>query len=440
MSRRVLSYVNQLIEATNELALLEAYRIVVYLKDLPDRRLIPVRRFFTFEQEEIIQILSRFKVNPKNPLEVALAEGSLRRIETLLKKGAKLTGPQWRDRSPAELVFRRHNIVNRKKILQLLVEYGLDLKFRNEHGTNLLHSFADSVKKSDPDAVEIAKILLDAGVPLDEFNRSGMGLTPTHCAIFSRNSEFVSYLVSRGADVNEKTRVDRICPLMIASNYNELELAKLLVSKGADVNARDSMGSTPLHSACRSCSESVVRLLIRSGADVSAEDEDGITPLHKMSPARYPGKSPETVDIMIREIVKLNRFGKYRMNHYDLMMFDNNRKIRDYRARCLRELDLMATDKFHRPYTYQRVLNGSMSMKKLAVLAKNKEFVSKFNENLADYPIYRDDLTGILEKAVDMRDESVLVEFRLKIIFKDLFPDTIVRKLGKNLSIEELPL
>lgn len=57
-------------------------------------------------------------------------------------------------------------------------------------------------------------------------------------------------------------------------------MAQLLVESGANVNARNSTGSTPLHSACSRGNKKVVEYLLSKGADANAKDVKGTTPLY----------------------------------------------------------------------------------------------------------------------------------------------------------------
>ena len=59
-----------------------------------------------------------------------------------------------------------------------------------------------------------------------------------------------------------------------------MQCYRLLIESGASVNARDYMGDTVLHKACRYGNSELVKLLIESGSDVNARGRDQNTPLH----------------------------------------------------------------------------------------------------------------------------------------------------------------
>ena len=59
-----------------------------------------------------------------------------------------------------------------------------------------------------------------------------------------------------------------------------MQCYRLLIESGASVNARDYMGDTVLHKACRYGNAELVKLLIEAGSDVNARGRDQNTPLH----------------------------------------------------------------------------------------------------------------------------------------------------------------
>jgi ankyrin repeat protein len=62
---------------------------------------------------------------------------------------------------------------------------------------------------------------------------------------FASTREMISFLLSKGADINEQG-VDGYTPLHNASLNGEVELASILIEKGADINIRGFMAETAL--------------------------------------------------------------------------------------------------------------------------------------------------------------------------------------------------
>lgn len=84
-------------------------------------------------------------------------------------------------------------------------------------------------------------------------------------------------LISRGADVNEQSKVS---PLMAAADNNQAAALLLLLKKGARVNDRSVFnGMTALHFSARKGYNDLVNHLINSGANLELTDNDGFTPL-----------------------------------------------------------------------------------------------------------------------------------------------------------------
>lgn len=61
-----------------------------------------------------------------------------------------------------------------------------------------------------------------------------------------------------------------VTPLMVACQFNRIDVAKVLLTYGADCNLTNSQGSVPLHYCMHNNSPDLVRLLIDNGAKVDA--------------------------------------------------------------------------------------------------------------------------------------------------------------------------
>lgn len=104
--------------------------------------------------------------------------------------------------------------------------------------------------------------------------------------------------LAEGADVNQE--------LVNAIIAQDGERVRFLIKKGADVNARDSGGFSPLDTAARNRSASLVEVLIDAGADPNSADQDGFFPLlHAVNRNHVP-----TVEVLARKGAYLNKRNK----------------------------------------------------------------------------------------------------------------------------------
>lgn len=103
--------------------------------------------------------------------------------------------------------------------------------------------------------------------------------TPLHLAVLGSQLYVINLLIDLGADLHSKDH-GVFPPLALACELAHQSIVDLLISKGANVNEHASFGlRTPLHSAVRANSLSIVKSLIDHGADINACDSEGCTAL-----------------------------------------------------------------------------------------------------------------------------------------------------------------
>ena len=85
-------------------------------------------------------------------------------------------------------------------------------------------------------------------------------------------------LIDQGADLHAKDNIG-YTPLHYACRNGHAEVVKALLEKGADVHTKTTDGYTPLHLACMEGHVEVVKALLEKGADVHAKNSSGWTPL-----------------------------------------------------------------------------------------------------------------------------------------------------------------
>lgn len=151
-------------------------------------------------------------------------------------------------------------------IAKYLISEGADVNIQDTmYGTSALFGAAYSSK-------ELVEILLANGA--DIHIRSKEETTAFTMSVFgalggSVTTEVASMLLDRGADVDETSTTKRSAGytcLMMVAGAGDAELVSFLLSKGADINAKAMDGSTALTMAARENNVEMINLLKANGA------------------------------------------------------------------------------------------------------------------------------------------------------------------------------
>ncbi len=104
------------------------------------------------------------------------------------------------------------------------------------------------------------------------------GWTPLHLAAFFGNTEAARLLVEAGAPLDAKSRNSLAnTPLNAAAAGDHRDIVRLLLERGADPNTRQHGAIAPLHSAAFNGDLEMVKLLLQHHADPGAITEDNRT-------------------------------------------------------------------------------------------------------------------------------------------------------------------
>lgn len=392
----------------------------------------------TRDGTEVIEFLVKIgiDINLNDRLNCAIVNNDVQLVEFLLKSGARFESLMREEGPVARYVFMKTKFENRKKIFELLFQHGLDAQVKSKNGYSILHEFLYQVNKYDQqDVVKIVEILLDVGISVNEFDYNGFTPLRISLYLYHKSSRLISFLIKKGANVNEKHR--GLGLLSLAARLGHLDIVDLLFSNGAEIDAKDKKGWTSLHHACFKNYKEVISFLLRSGADISAENKNGQTPFFLLVADQE--NYEQCIRVMVKEFSRLS-FESIPVSKKDMDLVHKNQKAREHFSNCKSELEQMAKYKFYARYSYYCVLKMSKNLKKLANLTVNEEFKSHFEESLHKFSYYKADLQRIYEKAIKIRNELEAINLRLKTIFKDFLPDIVIRKLAINLNIDDLPL
>lgn len=127
----------------------------------------------------------------------------------------------------------------------------------DEKGMTPLHC---ACQKGDSEIVKAHVSLLDSKEALQA--KDGDGNTPLHLSCRSLSIEIIKYLISKGADMNARNKME-LTPLHIATQCGYIKAAEILVQEGAEVNCQDERRCTPLHYAAMRNSTDLVCLLCK---------------------------------------------------------------------------------------------------------------------------------------------------------------------------------
>ena len=161
------------------------------------------------------------------------------------------------------------------KAVQILLQHGASPKVTTQNGKSLLHLLADEKDYFREKEIEVVRLLLEHGVPVDANNKTL--LLYLKRGSWTASASIVRLFLEHGADVNfigegGKSLLHYVCEL---SGNDAVEAARFLLDHGISADIRDHSGETPLmYAACRG-SRSVMRFLLKNGASVNARSSSG---------------------------------------------------------------------------------------------------------------------------------------------------------------------
>lgn len=193
-----------------------------------------------FGHEKLLQrlLLAGAEVNVvagewQTALRAGIAGGNASVVQTLLDHGADVhllndsTSSNGESETSLQLAVKAGNF----KIVQALLDRGSDAR---DASPDTVHPLIESAKQGD---LELLRVLLDAGAPMNITGPYAADdeASPIHAAATYGHLNIIKELLSRGVDLEIKSKdVDRT-PLQAAISKSQMQAAKLLLAAGANI-------------------------------------------------------------------------------------------------------------------------------------------------------------------------------------------------------------
>jgi ankyrin repeat protein len=197
--------------------------------------------------------------------------GTVAELKALLDGGLD---PNSKTAEGTSLLMMAVRDVNKVK---LLISRGADVGARAKTGFTAL-----TVASTYGGTSESLKELLQKELAVKPKMGVLFNASPLLLAVIAGDRDNLALLLSRGADVQQKTNIAGVfpvSPLSMAAAFGNTELIKVLLEAGADVHEKDQNEMTLLHWAVLRDHPDTVKLLVSHGANVNAVDAFGYTPL-----------------------------------------------------------------------------------------------------------------------------------------------------------------
>ncbi len=148
-------------------------------------------------------------------------------------------------------ILKNNNYIGAKQY----IKKGADLNDESDIGESVL-AYALRYRCDE----ELIKLLIEFGADIYDFDNEGVSIFDV--AITYNNLFIIKYILQKGIDVNKTTRRSGFTPLMCASSYGQVEIAKLLLDKGANKETKDSKGFNAIDFARKMNKKRMLELLV----------------------------------------------------------------------------------------------------------------------------------------------------------------------------------
>ena len=206
----------------------------------------------------------------RSPLLEASKKGNIAMVKMLVKAGASVCATD-NDSGTCLTLAAHHGHTETVRYLVGLPE--VDVKHADNCGFTALHNAVDRGH------VDVVQVLIDAGADIEA--RCNIARSPLLYACgYKGDFGIVKMLVEAGASVRATDDYRASC-FTQAAYFRQTETMRYLVGlKDVDVNHAAERDNTALHTACILGVVNTVQFLIGAGADIEAKNSLGRSPLH----------------------------------------------------------------------------------------------------------------------------------------------------------------
>jgi len=212
---------------------------------------------------------------------------------------------------------------NYQKLLTILIEYGLDIDRKDEHGKSILFYAIDN---KDFEAIEF---LLNAGADINTQDKDGKTVLFQECLKGYQNYEMLDYLFEKGIDIDhrdfdEKSVIDDLAEMILIQNNGKkpssrrfldivengdyFKLLKRLIIKRPKLNQSRSDGKTIIFDTIHYNNIELTKVFLNNGADINKLDNDGNTPLSCMIDEGLKAKTKKERQEFLERVVFMLKF------------------------------------------------------------------------------------------------------------------------------------
>jgi ankyrin repeat protein len=197
----------------------------------------------------------------------ASVQGKLTNVRHLLKKGASPNAIMQDRNKRSALILA--SAAGHENVVSELLRLGANVNYKDNAGLSAISWSALRIKN------KVAKLLLVWNADINTHDNNGN--TPLMYAVGTHNIELLKMLALKGADLDVKSRPQKMTPLLIAVKNDDMEMIQELLKLAANVNSANHEGYTPLMAAAESGQFMIVQTLISHGAKTNLHDITGMT-------------------------------------------------------------------------------------------------------------------------------------------------------------------